>query len=266
MSCDRYDDLARYEAGALLVSDADALDRHVSTCAECNAERSVLRKTLADLKSGNGAAEPFVARVLTSIRAESISPRAGHRAFALRPWLLAAACLALVAGLTQHAPKMRGTFQARGGSAETLPPAHAGVILFRGGRLQPIPRAGLTTHDAFAVTITNKTSDTHYLLAFGVDARGEVHWLYPEYRVGAPSPAAVAVPPGTPDNHMLEQFVAPEAVASGPFRVVTVMAKQTMDVRDIEARLARQKHDEPVSSLFPSASVREWRSHWSTTP
>ena len=266
MTCKRYDDLARYETGALSMSDADALDKHVATCADCNAERMLLRKTLADLGAPAGASEPFVDRVISSIRAETPVRRAPQRIVRLRPWLLAAAGLVLVGGISHQALKVEGTLQARGGGAQTLPPAHAGMLMFRAARLQPIPSTGLAPDVAFAVTTTNKTSETHYLLAFGLDARGEVHWLYPAYPEGAAPPSSVPVPAGTAEDHMLEEFVTPQAVAAGPFPLVTVMAKQPTNVRDVEALLARHKPEEPLSSLFPSAAVREWRSHWSATP
>jgi hypothetical protein len=269
MKCTSDDALIRYETGELTLDQAAMLDVHVAGCPLCVHSRATLRQALTDLAIPSEDPS-FVERVREAAKTTvegAPAPRRRGRGV-LASGLAAAAMVALVAwSVRLRGVSVHERLQARGDdqSAQTLPPAYGRVLLFRAGRLLPVPRQGLSRQDAFAIMATNRTGSPRFLLAFALDAQGEVHWFYPEYRDGESPPEAVEIVPD-PEDHSLGQLVAPDGVPSGPFRVVTAVFSQPMSVTDAEARLRGRDARAAIAPLFPEATVREWSSSWRDDP
>jgi hypothetical protein len=267
MKCDCDDAIIRYETGELTLDQAGGLDAHVANCDLCARSRATLRQALADLAAPEGGGPAFVDRVREAAKLTTVETPPAHA----RPWrwtIASALAAAAIAALVVWSFDRRGvlpmneTLQARGGaSAQALPPAYGRVLLFRAGRLQPVPTQGLSRDDAFAVMATNRAGSPRFLLAFGLDAQGEVHWFYPEYRDRESPPDAVEIAPD-PEDRVLGQLVAPEGVPSGPFRIATAIFPYPIRVTDVEVRLHGRDALSSIAPLFPEAAVREWASTW----
>lgn len=268
MTCPQSKAVADYECGELSANDAANLDQHIASCVICARTRTELRQALADMKMpapGSAPSDVFIDRVVEAAAAAN-DAAAPARPKRTRPLIiglsLAAAGILLAVGpslrLDSRADRPSATFQARGGRPSH--PLNAAIRLLRGGRFQAVP-SRLTPSDAFGVTVTNQTDAPVHLLAFAIDARGEVHWFYPDYRDGAAPPRAVPIPPGTREQ-TLEQVVQPEGVAPGALRLVTVLLSQPVAVDAVEQRLRGRTAEAPVAPLFAGATVQEWMSTW----
>jgi hypothetical protein len=86
----------------------------------------------------------------------------------------------------------------RGPGAGTEP-AGAGPQLFLyrtvdGQRSERLARS-LRAHDGMLVAYSNPSADLRFLMVFGVDAAGAVHWYHPAYERAGENPAAVPIRP-----------------------------------------------------------------------
>jgi hypothetical protein len=271
--CPSPDDLLRVELGELSVNKSTALRAHVDSCAACGATRAALRQLTDDLVGVSAPADDaqaFVARVEAAARAQPRPP-----AWAAQPswswgrrapvFALAAAALVLVpAGLTiglrsrlggESAPPVVGTVAARGRAAVAGRVA-AEVLLVRDGRLQPLDGQTVCGAEALAVRVTNLSGRVVQVMAFGRDAAGDVHWLYPGYLDARTNPASVAIADGVKER-VLDEIVQPEAPASGPMRFVTLLSSNPLKVKEVEARLAAADPAGGIARLFPDAVARE---------
>jgi hypothetical protein len=89
-----------------------------------------------------------------------------------------------------------------------------------------------------------------YLMVFGVDAQGDVHWIQPVWSDPAENPASVVLPPDDQPGPPPEA-IAPEAPALGRFRVVCLLSRAPLRVRAVEAllRAGRPLADRPDRHL-----------------
>ena len=283
--CPHPDDLLRDELGELPVHRSVALRAHVDGCASCQARRAAGRQMAEDL--GSPASMPdgarpderaFLARVEAAVRAEPRGPRteaaqgAGRvswwrdrRAPAL--WAVAAALVLVPAAVTlglrprgSGAPgeglPVEGQLTARGGGAAAGARLAAEVLLVRGGRLQPLDGQAVCGAEALAVRVTNLSGRAVHVMAFGRDAAGEVHWLYPGYADAQTNPSSVAIADGA-NGRVLDEIVQPEAPASGPIRFVTLLSAEPLRVKDVEARLGAAAVTSDIARLFPGVVARE---------
>jgi hypothetical protein len=96
-------------------------------------------------------------------------------------------------------------------------------------------------------------------MVFALDQRGDVHWLHPAYLNENENPSSLELAPHT-DWRALDEVAEPESPAPGPLRVYALLTPAPLNVKDVEARLARKA--QPVSALFPGLEVEEWRCTW----
>jgi hypothetical protein len=108
--------------------------------------------------------------------------------------------------------------------------------------------------DELAFAYTNP-SGFGYLLVFGVDSQGDVHWYHPEWSDAAATPGAVAIGKGA-DLHELTEAVTQKL--EGPtLRLYAVFTNEPFTVRDIEGSLTSDEPGHPRLGL-PGVLVREW--------
>jgi hypothetical protein len=259
------------ELGELKVHDSRALAEHAAACPVCRPRRESLRILLRDLaEAGRELPEDggaFRARLQAALSAPVPGPPATasmpRRRLGLAATVAAAAGLALVPAVlllrTQRsADGPRGSFAARGPAPTAT---RAEVLLVRTRKLLEVAGQAIGPSDALAVRVGNGSDRDLYLLAFGRDAAGEVHWFFPAYRDLDSDPAAVRIDRRSPPR-VLEELVLPEQPAAGPLRLATVLAPGALTVKQVERRLAAAPPDGPLSPIFPGAIVSEWTARW----
>jgi len=126
----------------------------------------------------------------------------------------------------------------------------------------PLEGAELHAGDGITARYFKPGEGAEYLALFAVDADGAVHWIFPAYLDAASNPLSLALAP-SPKGHLLEDAVEPEAPAVGRLRVVSVVSRAPLSVREIESRLVRRGLNRPVmAEIFPSDQVQEWSATW----
>lgn len=269
MSCPDDDTLLRYRLGDLTVNETGALTRHLAHCAGCRARDAAQGALLADLRAqpagASDGAEAFTAKVMAACRAsteEARSPRA-RRAWPRRVLSLAAAAAVAVGLLAPQAVRDAQApageqWQARGSGSATN--ASAEIYYARDGVLRPLDGAHLRGGDAIAVRATNTSEHPTYLAVVAIDAAGETHWVFPAYLDPAADPRSVPIAPGT-RSALLGELFEPEAPAEGALRVLALVSRTPLTVRQIEAQLAQSAHAHTPLAL-EETRTHEWRATW----
>jgi hypothetical protein len=254
--------------GELRPDEVDRLDAHVPTCSVCSERVARDRDLLATIARPPVDLSPsasFVARVGEALEQETHARRAGARAVVARwpHWAAAAAIVAVSLGLmTQLGGEHREpTWASRGGRQST---SELGAAFLVTGEHGPelLGARSLGPSDALAVRYWNRSGKTRYLMAFGIDAAGEVHWLYPPYESSASDPASVPINPGPPQ--LLREVVAPDGPAPGPFRLVTLITNEPLHVKGVETVIRSGKV--ALDIAFRDAVVSEQLTLWEVLP
>jgi hypothetical protein len=107
----------------------------------------------------------------------------------------------------------------------------------------------------FFATYRNLDPGEVFLLVFAVDAKGEVHWLYPGHPNPNENPAALRLEQTslTP----MREAVMLDAPEVGALRVVTFVSRDRLSIRDIESLPPEQRTLRALQTKWPSASIRE---------
>jgi hypothetical protein len=263
----------RHQLGELSVNDSDALTAHLPECPACRARAGSLAALLDDLSAAardvpadGGAFRRRVRGALTDDLAAAATARGEPpvpRGARWRLLALAAGVALVPAALVLQAHRGRdgeapGVLTARGSAAPAAPVAE--VLLVRDGEPRPLAGQTLGPKDALAVRVGNRSGRPVYLMAFGVDAAGEVHWLFPAYRDPDSDPRALRIEAGS-GPRLLDELVAPLRPAAGPLRLHTLLLPAPLTVRAVERRLAARAGS-PMSRLFPDATTAEWTTRW----
>ncbi|HET9551522.1 MAG TPA: hypothetical protein VFP50_01005 [Anaeromyxobacteraceae bacterium] len=93
-----------------------------------------------------------------------------------------------------------------------------------------------------------------YLLAFAIDARGEVHWLYPAYTTPGTDPESVRLQ-GQTAGAAFADSVELERPAAGPLRCVFVVTQAPLHVSAVEALPPAERAPERLRERWPDAAV-----------
>jgi hypothetical protein len=165
---------------------------------------------------------------------------------------VAAAALFLVVRSTPD-----DAFVARGGPHTSSLRRGVGVSVLRvAEQLAPL-RAQETVHPetAYGVAYTNLGARA-FLLLFAIDAAGTVHWIQPAYLDAAAPPSAL------PLEHRAQQKVLPSAgilerPATGPLRIVTLIAPNALSVSAIESLTPAQRTLDALRARFGDAQIDE---------
>jgi hypothetical protein len=254
--------------GQLRPDEVHRLHAHVPTCSVCSerlARDRDLLTTIARPPVDLSPSASFVARVGEALEQETDARRAGARAAVARwpRWAAAAAIVAVSLGLmTQLGGEHRGpTWASRGGRRAT-PEVGAAFLVTGEHGLELLGARSLGPRDALAVRYWNRGGKTLYLMAFGIDAAGEVHWLYPPYESLASDPASVPIDPGPPQ--LLGEVVAPDGPAPGPFRLVTLITNEPLHVKGVETVIRNGKV--AMGTAFRDAVFSEQMTLWEGLP
>ncbi|AFE04093.1 hypothetical protein COCOR_01482 [Corallococcus coralloides DSM 2259] len=245
--------------------EAQALRAHARDCARCQAElreTEVLVARIAAPLEPAAPTEEAVARVMRRVHAEAAERRV--RPLRARPWVGGAAAAALAAGLAVFMLRPspgpgpgQETFTARGGPVAATLGRRVGIT-FHGPGTNAAPLAPDTVVPAeagFGVRYRNlDTREPVFLLAFAQDARGEVHWLYPAHlREDANEPSVRLAP--SAEARALEEVVVLEDPAPGPLRLVSIVTRAPLGVKDVESLSLEGRTPEALRRRWPEAAV-----------
>lgn len=253
-------ELAQLLEGEVTENRALELRAHLRACPECTrrleGERALLGALSAEIDAppAPDALDRLMARVDEDARSRQGRPSA-------RPWLrwsmvagFAAAAVAVLAVVAPLVGTQESHVAARG--AEKRWSAKVAVDLLALG--EPSRRllggAEVARDVAFTATYRNGNDAPAYLLAYAMDAAGEVHWLYPGHLSQAEDPAAVRL------DRAVEDVLLPESVvlddpAPGPLRCVVILTRDPLRVSAIERLSPEERQPSRLRQRWPDAAI-----------
>lgn len=256
-TCPPRRELLRLLDGEATENRALELRAHAATCPACAAElrahEALLARVAAPVEglSTAGAVEAVMARVRA---APPERRRAPSRRGRLLSGLAAAAAVAIAALVLAPRGRDAGEFRARGAGVEWT--RKVGVELWA---LDAGPRR-LSAGDSLApgvplvASFSNVDDAPAYLLAYALDARGEVHWVYPAWLDPRTDPQSVTLDAAAV-NRALPDSVVLEDVAPGQLSFVLVTTRAPLRVSSIEHAPAVARTPEAVRARWPGARV-----------
>lgn len=271
--CEKSDELSSLADGELTERRAASLREHLRGCAACQrafqAQRDVIEALAAPAAAVDATAA--VARLMARLEADerravtTPAPSARRRGAPFLAGALATAALAATIAIASlgglsHRADEQGVFRARGGHDAPSLRRSVGVTLrpFGDGGLGAL--AGeVDAETTYVATYRNLSPDQPaYLLAFAVDAAGEVHWLYPAYERAGQDPEALPLP-YAPIERALPTSVRLDAPAPGPLRFITLIAAEPLRVSALESLTPADLGADALRRRWPGASIDEKR-------
>ncbi len=242
-SCPKSSDLLRLLDGEITRNEEARLRAHLDGCPACKEQSRLIKQLLGDVAApieGLDAAAS-VKQVLGTIRRQQAAPPQPSRSrMALRLGIgfgmAAAAALGLVM-LHGHGSRLEGDFQMRGGTAGSALERRTGISLYAPFAQRRPLREGALLPTETAITATYRNLDEKrpvYLLVFGVDAQGEIHWLYPAYTEPSSDPEAIRLPFSSAETALPDSVVL-ENPAPGKMRVFSILTPHPLRVSAIES-------------------------------
>lgn len=258
--CPSPDELMRLLDGEITENRATLLREHVGGCSSCRDQLSRERQLLADIAAPRPdvPSSALVSRIME--RATDMPMRATWRSKALRASFVAAACGALAVlllGGLGSGNRVDTEFHARGGARVGLS-RYVSATLVRADRGMQRLEAGarVAPDTTYGMRYRNLKADPVYLLCFAVDAKQEIHWLYPAYLDPKQDPpalelAAAAAEVVLPESVMLEQ------PAPGHLRFISILSTKAEPVSSIERLAPGELQTAALRQRFPAAVVNE---------
>jgi hypothetical protein len=229
------------------------LRAHAHACAACARELQLQRQLLADLSApvpvSPGAAQAILARLpmAPTIR------QPGRRRWAVAGGAL---LLVMVAGmlLVPHEPTDPDTFVARGQKVPWT--QKVGVEVFTLGRsLRKLaPGARVSPGLAIVASYDNVDSAPAFLMVFGCDAHGELHWAYPGFNDANSDPTSVRME-ALQTRRVLPDSVVLDALPLGPLELISLITRAPVHVSRIEALPPAYRTPAGLRRRFPEARI-----------
>jgi hypothetical protein len=217
---------------------------------------------------GGATDDDFVARVMDRCRSEAPAPTPWRRLARAHGGALGAvaAVAAATVVLLSWPPRARdveappSTVAARGDGRGGMRATVQAFVAHAGASAAPplLDGATLRPGDGIVVRYSNPTAEQGYLMVFGLDERGTVHWLHPAYLDESSNPRSLPLVSGA-EQQVLPEVAEPEDAAAGLLRVYALISRTALDVKSVERRLAENRD---VAESFPEAEVEEWRCTW----
>ncbi len=244
--------------------------RHVARCTACMTKKEELVALFEDLRAPvrEYRAEALVSRVSREI-VRSTSSREPTKGRSARVLVVAALvttlAVAAVMELTTSSGRSEGAFASRGEDA--APSARRDVDLefaviaraASGTTVAPVTDGTvLRSTEPLLLSYATRTARLSYgFLCILVDARSEIHWLYPAFEDAMSDPSSIVLAPGQPSTPM-DTAVTLEDVPSGPGRISCVVGSAPLRVSDVERLAPKERDPRGLSSSFPGADIRSW--------
>jgi hypothetical protein len=232
---------------------ATFLRAHATSCPTCAGELALQRQLIADLSAPVCVAPSAVDAIMRQLPdAQSVRPRR-------RPWLLGGGVLVLAAAagilLIPRLSKDQGTFNPRGGDvvpwtqkvgAEVFVLGDALVKLEAGARVSP----GV----ALVASYHNVDKAPAYLMVFGRDARGELHWVYPGFEDAKKDPESVRLLP-LQARQVLPDGVALDDLPAGELELLCLITREPLHVSQIESLPPALRNSFDLRTRFVGARI-----------
>jgi hypothetical protein len=153
-----------------------------------------------------------------------------------------------------------GDFVARGKKVPWT--QKVGVEVFTLGRSLGRLEAGASIAPGVAMVASydNVDSAPAFVMVFGRDARGELHWLYPGFEDARSDPASVRMD-ALRTRHVLPDSVVLDALPLGPFELMTLITREPVRVSRIEALPLAERSLDGLRRRFPQARVNSLSLH-----
>jgi hypothetical protein len=258
MNCPSSDEIIGFVDGEASINAGKALALHLDSCSRCRGSAERVRGLAQQIGRAVGPGRPdpaFVAEVLARTAVEP-APRPLLGLALLGGALAAALALMLVLPRSALDPPV-----ARGSLAGDGPEALArrlGVLVSSEGRWLE-PGARFVAEEGLRFRVANRSHSERFLLLFGVDRAGTVHWFHPAYLSARDDPSSIPVP-ATPEVRDLAEVVAPDGAAEGRFVIVALFTEQPVRVKEVEALLSNRPTVAPGAVLerrWPKARVQQ---------
>lgn len=263
MNCLDEERLFALVEGAASKKDSQRWEQHIDGCERCKKALETMQKSLLAI----GEEEPLDVKAHADTVMASLGRKPASRSSNV--WPIAASGLALAAALLIGIGIGRGTkpnddgeFTARGGGAPSA--SGPSVNLKRdvavdimksedGGFTRLLEWDMATTKTVFAAEGRNLGTKNACVMVFVVDARRDIHWVYPAYTQPDSDPYSVQMEP-TQDFKSLGPSVFFDDIAPGRATVVTMYTKEPMPVSVVEK--AKGITPEALHRAFPDAEIR----------
>ena len=256
MKCPPTEELGAWLDRELGQRRADEVAHHVASCTVCRAAVRQLEQLLAELKApaATRATPDRVGRILARLAEPPRRARRGR-------WLGLAGALVAVAAVVlvvRPAPDA-GEFAARGGGSASLAQQVGATVYALATRATPLAAGTHVRADtAYVVGYRDLATTPVWTLTFAIDARGDVHWLYPAYTAAAEVPAAAPLAPGDREALMPDGVVL-DHPAPGPLRIIALILPSRPSVAAIEALHGEELSVAALQARFPTAVISELR-------
>lgn len=232
---------------------AGVLRAHAAECPACARELSLQRRLIADL-AAPVTVEPGAVEAIMRQLPDARPPTSRRR-----PWAVAAGALVLAAAAgVVLVPRLRqdqGTFVARSG--EKIPWAQkVGVEVFVLGDALAKLEDGAQVSPGVGLVASYHNVDRApaYLMVFGRDVRGEIHWVYPGFEDAKKDPESVRLLP-LQARQVLPDSVALDDLPIGELELVCLITREPLRVSQIESLPPALRNSFDLRTRFAGARV-----------
>ncbi|HET8538477.1 MAG TPA: hypothetical protein VFL83_01265 [Anaeromyxobacter sp.] len=253
-------ELTRLIDGEVTENRAAELRTHAAACGACarelEAQRTLVARVAAPVPGvpSEGAHEALSRRLDAAERPrDAVAP--SRRAWAVGGLAAAALAVVVVVPLVRGAPD-RGEFQARGAPVEWTRKVGVELWALDGGPRKLAAGDRLAPGVALVGSFSNVDSAPAWLLAYALDARGEVHWLYPAFVDPRSDPGSIRLDASVVQRALPDSVVL-EDVPPGALRLVLVVSRAPLRVSAVEREPAAGRTPEALRARWPDARVDE---------
>jgi len=259
-------EIAAFADGHVIESRAREIRVHLARCEVCRRASGATERVAAGMREpiagvlGDRSPESFADEVLSRLDGARASERAWARfPFVVGP-LLAVAAVMIAVGVAWRAPAAPAEWTARGGAPGADNPIRHVLLRFgrvSGGRFAALGEgARLGREDVLAAEVGHTGRKPLFLLAFLVDAKGERHWIYPAYELGAAPPSAEPLPVAD-GPRPLSTMTRIDGPAAGPARLLGIVLPTRESVDFVESAPVADLARDRLEARYPRALVVE---------
>jgi hypothetical protein len=232
---------------------ASVLRAHAAECPACARELELQRQLIADLAApvpvAPGALEAILNQLPTST--PQARPRRRH------VWTMAGGLVLAVAAGVLLIPRVgsdRGSFSRRGDKLSWLQKVGAEVFILGNSLVKLEAGAQVTSGVALVASYHNVNSTPAYLMVFGRDVQGELHWVYPGFEDAKSDPESVRLLPQQ-TRQALPDSVVLDHLPTGTLELVSLITREPLRVSSIESLPAVERKASNLRARFVDARI-----------
>jgi hypothetical protein len=231
---------------------ACVLRAHAAECSACAREQELQRQLIADLAAPVPVAAGAVEAIMGQLpHAQPARPRRHHWTAAGALVLAAAAGIVLVPRFTRDP----GTFNARGPDKVPWTQKVGAEVFVLGDALVKL-EAGAQVAPGVALVGSYHNVDRApaFLMLFGRDSQGELHWVYPGFADAKSDPPSVRLLP-LQTHQALPDSVVLDDLPAGMLELVTLITREPLRVSQIESLPAGERNLANLQTRFTDARI-----------